>query len=64
MRERVGLAEKAIRNEGVKELSKRLDTVGEHLKLMMKGIQKTTSCLKGAQYQTATKFTVFWSSLR
>ena len=48
MKESLGLAEKRTSNDEVRDLSKKLDTMSEHLKLMMKGIQKTTASLRGA----------------
>lgn len=46
MKESLGLAEKRTSNDEVRDLSKKLDTMSEHLKLMMKGIQKTTASLR------------------
>jgi hypothetical protein len=48
MKESLGLAEKRTSNEQVRDLSKKLDTIAEHLKMLMKGIQKTTASLRGA----------------
>jgi hypothetical protein len=48
MKESLGLAEKTTSNEQVRDLAKKLDTVGEHLKSLMKSVQKMTGCLRGA----------------
>lgn len=48
MKESLGLAEKTTSNEQVRDLAKKLDTIAEHLKMIMKGVQKTTAGLRGA----------------
>jgi len=48
MKESLGLAEKTTTNEQVRDLSKKLDTLTEHIKVIMKCVQKTTACLRGA----------------
>lgn len=47
MKESLGLAEKTTSNEQVRDLAKKLDTLAEHLKMLMKGVQKSTSSLRG-----------------
>ena len=47
MKESLGLAEKTTSNEQVRDLSKRLDMLAEHLKMIIKGVQKTTAGLRG-----------------
>lgn len=53
MKESLGLAEKTTSNEQVRDLTKRLDMLAEHLKLIMKGVQKTTAGLRGAFFYSA-----------
>lgn len=48
MKESLGLAEKTTTNEQVRDLSKKLDILTEHVKLTMKCVQKTTASMRGA----------------
>lgn len=47
MKESLGLAEKRTSNEQVRDISKKLDTIAEHMKMLMKGIGRTTGSLRG-----------------